>query len=132
MKIQACLAILSVLALSACETTGGGDTTHTTYSLTAQDRAVVQSTLQSKLKAAGLRLERLRATEHLDSGMVTVCGYVSGATASGGRTASAVFGGTFTTTARTGFSLFDGGGSGQDAGRTAAVRAVCEANGIAI
>lgn len=132
MKVQAILTILSTLALSACETTGDGNLTHTSYSLTAQDRAVVQSTLESKLKARGLRLDRLRASEHLDSSMVTVCGYVSGATASGGRTASAVFGGTFTTAARTGFSLFGGGGSGQDAGRTAAVRSICAANGIAI
>ena len=132
MKVQAVLVILSALVLSACETTGDGVITHTRYAMTDQDRAVVQSTLQSKLKARGLRLERLQASEHLDSGMVTVCGHVSGATTSGGRTASAVFGGTFTTAARTGFTLFGGGGSGQDAGRTAAVRAICAANGIAI
>lgn len=132
MKIQAVLTILSALALTACETTGDGVLTHTSYAITAQDRAVVQSTLQTKLKARGLQLERLRASEHLDSGMVTICGYVSGATASGGRTKAAVFGGTFTSAGRTGFSLFGGGGSGQDAGRTAAVKAVCAANGITI
>jgi hypothetical protein len=132
MKIKAALVLLSMLAVSGCETTGDGVLTHTSYAMTAQDRAVVHSTLQSKLKARGLVVEHLQASEHLDSRMVIVCGYVSGATASGGRTKPAVFGGTFTTTGRTSFSLFGGGGSGQDSNRTAAVRGICKANGISI
>lgn len=132
MKVKATLVFLSILAVSGCETTGDDALTHTSYAMTAQDRAVVQSTLQSKLKAPGLVMERLQSSEHLDSRMVIVCGYVSGATPSGGRTKPAVFGGTFTTTGRTSFALFGGGGSGQDTDRTAAVRAICKANGISI
>ncbi len=132
MKVQAILIILSSLAISGCETTGDGVLTHTSYAMTAQDRAVVQSTLQSKLKAPGLVVEHLQASEHLDSGAITVCGYVSGTTPSGGRTKPAVFGGTFATNSRTSFGLFGGGGSGQDAGRAAAVRGICMANGISI
>lgn len=132
MKIQAALVFLSVLAISGCETTGDDVLTHTSYAMTAQDRAVVQSTLQLKLKARGLVVENLRASERLGSGAIAVCGYVSGATSSGGRTKPAVFGGTFTATSRTSFALFGGGGSGQDSNRTAAVRAICKANGISI
>lgn len=132
MKARAALVLLSMVAVSGCETTGDGVLTHTSYDMTAQDLAVVQSTLQFKLKAKGLKVDSWRASEHLNSGMVTVCGYVSGATSSGGRTKPAIFGGTFTTTSRTSFSLFGGGGRGQDSDRTAAVRAICKANGISI
>lgn len=50
MKIKAALVFLSMLAVSSCETTGDDVLTHTSYAMTAQDPAVVQSTLQSKLK----------------------------------------------------------------------------------
>lgn len=126
--IRVALAALAAIVLAGCETTGSGDTTHVTHSVTAEERALVQSTLSAKLKAPGVQIESLKATEHLGSGAVIICGYVTGITSAGTRSKPAVFGGMISANQKSAFSLFGGGGAGQDANRANAVRAICDAN----
>ncbi|OCW55516.1 hypothetical protein [Hoeflea olei] len=131
-KIHMALAAFSMIALTGCETTGGVATSHISHSVTAEERALVHATLSSKLKARGLQIEKLQATEHLDSGMITICGYVTGITPAGTRSKPAVFGGTITANQKSAFTLLGGGGSGQDASRSHAVKTICQANEIYI
>lgn len=131
-KTLLALAVLSALSLAGCETAGSVATTHVSHSVTAEERALVQSTLSAKLKAPGLQIERMKATEHLASGMITICGYVTGVTPAGTRSKPAVFGGTITANQKSVFSLLGGGGSGQDVNRTHAVKTICQANEIYI
>jgi len=128
------VAMLAAAMLSGCVSIDGSDDgviTHTDHTVTTSERAVVMAKLQSALKAPGLRLRGLQASEHLETGTVTICGYVSGISSAGSRSPEAVFGGQII---RSGgeFVLFGGGGQGQDSNRAAQVRAICAAAGIHI
>lgn len=129
------MAVAAAAFLSACvtdEDSYGNDTsiiTHTHHSITARDRAMVQSTFETRLRIKGLQFKRLEASEHLESGAVTLCGYVSGISPAGTRSPDSVFGGVFSNDGRH-FTLFGGGGQGQDPGRIQRVKMMCGIAGI--
>jgi hypothetical protein len=132
MKLRTYVAAAAIIFLTGCETSGNVATSHVDHKITSEQRALVQATLSAKLKAAGVRIETMRATEHLSSGMIIICGYVTGITPAGTRSKPAVFGGTITSNQRSVFSLIGGGGTGQDSTRTLAVKTACQANEIHI
>lgn len=134
MRTIGILTMLAAATLSGCvsiDDGGDGVIRHVDHTITSSERAAVMARLQASMKAPGLKVNGLQASESLATGAVTICGYVSGITSAGTRSPDAVFGGEIAL-AGGHFVLFGGRGKGQDPNRVALVRGACAAAGIYI
>lgn len=119
---------LAAFMLSGCETTDGGDgyLTHSSHSITAAERAAIQSGMQTYLKIP-VSLSALKASYDLNAGSVVICGNVS---ANG--TPPVPFAGTLAAPDSGVFVPLRTPGQGRDPARIARVRAFCSAAQISI
>lgn len=122
-------ALGACLLAAGCETTDGGSgyLTHSSHSLTASDRTIVEARMNSYLKIPA-SVSGLKSSYRLADGAVAVCGYVSSLNQPS--IPPALFAGTLQPSGS--FVPLSVKGKGQDPQRIATVRAFCAAEQISI
>ncbi|KAA0970700.1 hypothetical protein FPY71_09435 [Aureimonas fodinaquatilis] len=132
MKAQNVVLLAATMLLAGCDTARIEVPTHSSREVNQSEKAAVLHRLASDPSAPGIMIEHIEGSEHRQTGVLTVCGYVTGITPAGTRSRPALFGGQIEPVPPYKFTPFAAPGKGQNNQRTATLRSLCAADGLQV